>query len=394
MDKNTLLTGFVVDRLRVGIPQSEVKQNLIAVGWTDDAADEAIMEGLLTLGAPTPKMGTRTMARKSSSTLDVVLNFFSFILLAIVATALGVLYYQIINKWFPDPLVARYGYGSGSFSTMSAQYAIAALIVAFPCYVLVVKMWFKRFREGAERAESKLTKWLTYLVLLVTSVTIIGDLITAIFYFLQGELTARFFLKALTILVIAGTIFGFYVLERRLVQYGQDIPRRVFQNFGWAITAFVGVGVVLGFLASGSPKTERMRTFDSQRSNDLAQLAGCINNFAFERKRLPDSIADLESSSNYQYCASQVTDPETGEAYSYRIVEGTAASSVIREARYELCATFAFTSTKDNLNERGANYAYPLDNKWGVHEAGRSCDIETAVIERDVVPPPTLQQKT
>ncbi len=385
MEKNTS-SAFVVDRLKVGIPQSEVKQNLIAVGWTEDAADSAIMEGLLTLGAPAPESGTRTLARKSASTLDVVLNFFSFILLGVAAMALGILYYQIINRWFPDALAARSG--MGSFSAGAIQYAIAALVVAFPAYYFVVKMWFQRFREGGERTESKLTKWLTYLVLLVASVTIIGDLITAIFYFLQGELSARFFLKALTIAVIAGSILGFYVLERRLVQYRQDVPRRVFQNFGFAISAVVGIGIVLGFLASGSPQTERMRALDRDRASDLSQLAMCINNFASERKRLPADIAELETSSNYQYCASQVNDRETGKPYIYRIVSDGVQNGSVREAQYELCATFAQVSTKNDMAINSGNYPYESDNKWGLHDAGESCDSETAVMERDVLMAP------
>ena len=346
MEKHTP-AQFVVDRLKMGISQSEVKQNLVAVGWNDEDADVAISSALLSLGAPAPEVGTRMGARKASSTLDVVLNLFSFILLGMIATALGVLYFEIINKWFPDPLAYRNG--MGNFSTTGVKYAIASLIVAFPIYILVVRQWFRRFREDAERVESKLTKWLTYLVLLITSVTIVGDLIATIFSFLQGELSPRFVLKALTILVIAGTIFGFYVLERRKIQYGQDIPRRIFQNVGWGMLIVILLGIILGFMASGSPKTERMRGFDAQRAGDLSQLAGCINNFTVERKQLPESLASLETSTNYQYCASRVVDPETGVPYEYRVIEAERKNGIVTEAVYELCATFSLLGAKEEM---------------------------------------------
>jgi len=376
MEKTTQTSNFIVERLKIGIPQLEIRQNLMAVGWTGENADIAISEGLTQLGAPAPKLG-RSLARKPSSTLDVVANFFSFVLLGITATALGILYFQIINKWFPDTLAERNG--MGSFSVAGIQYAIAALLVAFPSYVLVVKIWFKRFREDEDREESKLTKWLTYLVLLITSITIIADLITTVFYFLQGEVSARFFLKAFTIFTVALLVLGFYVLERRKVQYGQDISRRVFQSFGWVVGVIVVTGIILGFIASGSPKTERMRALDRERSQNLSQIANCINNFTFDRKRLPESLGELQSSTNYQYCAAQVNDPETQIAYEY-IVSRTSSSTGPRiESQYELCATFSLAS---RAADAGVSFPFGGEGKWTEHDAGRSCDTETAVIER------------
>lgn len=371
---------FIIERLKIGIPQQEIKKNLISVGWTEEDADEVLMLALLELGAPVPKSGLQTKARKNSSTLDIVLNFFSFILLAISATALGVLYYQIINKILPDPLLLRTGVSG--FSTSTLLYAIAGLVVAFPAYGASVYYWFKRFRENTERAESKLTKWITYLVVLIASVTIIGDLIFAVFYALQGELTARFFLKALTILVIAGAIIGFYYLERRKVQYGQDIPRKVFQLFGYVMSAVVVVGIVLGFVMSGSPKTERAKGLDIQRATDLSDLAGCINNFTQERKRLPKDLAELQSSTNYQYCALRA-DPETAVAYEYAIITPAKNVSGVSEGVYELCATFSLESTKNSLTEQQNSYYTAQFVKWGIHPAGRVCKNETTVIASD-----------
>ena len=67
-------------------------------------------------------------------------------------------------------------------------------------------------------------------MLLVSAVTIVGDLVTAVFYFLQGEVTGRFFLKSLTIFVVAGIIFGFYFLERKKIQYRKNVPRKTFRQ--------------------------------------------------------------------------------------------------------------------------------------------------------------------
>ena len=151
----------------------------------------------------------------TSSIVEIFINFFSFILLGINATALGVIFFQIINKYFPDLLSGTlYGF-MGGFNVSSIHYSIASLIVAFPLYVWTMRFWFKSFEESQGKTESKLSKWLTYLILLVAAGFMVGDLISVIYNYLQGELTLRFFLKALTVFVIAGLVFGFYYFERK-----------------------------------------------------------------------------------------------------------------------------------------------------------------------------------
>lgn len=357
--------------MRAGVGKESIKEQVLAVGWSEDEFDRGYADALVATGVPVPGEGARGGYAKRASALDVVLNFFSFILLGIVATALGTLYFQIINRYFPDTL-SNIDYYQSGMSTSAIYYAIAALLVAYPLYYVVVRVWFKRFREDEAKVESKLTKWITYLVLLAASVTIVGDLIIAIFTFLQGELSARFFLKALTILAIAGMIFGFYFLERKKVQYHHEVPRRTFQLFGYILTAVVGLGILLGFLVAGSPATERMRRFDDQRATDLQNLANCIQGYGQQFERLPSALGELEKSTNFSYCT--VKDPETGAPYEYRVVTPLRSSgTALLEGEVELCAIFALDS--DESTEGMSTPMYT--GKWYQHSAGRSCDSET-----------------
>ncbi|MFH1393200.1 MAG: DUF5671 domain-containing protein, partial [Patescibacteria group bacterium] len=155
--------------------------------------------------------------QQKSSMAEIFVHFMSFILLGISAVATGILYFQVINKYFPDNQFVI-------FDASGIQYAIASLIIGFPLYIWALWFWFKSFENLSEKIESKLTKWLTYIVLLIASGLIIGDLIAIVFNFLQGEYGARFLLKALTILVIAGLIFSFYFFERKKIQYKKEAP--------------------------------------------------------------------------------------------------------------------------------------------------------------------------
>jgi len=371
---------YATERLKAGLSPDAIKQNLLAVGWSEEEANTAIVGGLIALGVPVPPNGARTGHGRLSSTVEVVLNFFSFIALGVVAFALVTLYYQIINYYFPDPLIIRYG--GSDVSSEAIHYAIAALIITFPIYVLAVRLWFKRFRDDEEKTESRLTKWLTYLVLLASAVTIVGDLITAVFFFLQGEITPRFFLKALTVLVIAGVIFGFYFLERKKIQYHKDISRSVFQYFGWAVSALVVIAIVLGFMVAGSPSTARKSGFDAQRANDLREIASCITNFGMNQKRLPETLSELSQSGQYAYCSARLTDPETGAPYEYQVISSGIMRGGVKEGQIELCAMFALDTTKTAATRSEMyGYSYPND-KWTQHGVGRSCDTETVTLER------------
>jgi len=368
----TALQQHIETLLSEGARKSLIAERLTAVGWTEDQVEKAYAAALITRGTPVPTERAQGVYGKKASTLDVVMNFFSFILLGITATALGTLYFQIINKYFPDTLAATRYYGGSGMNTDAAYYAIAALIVAYPLYYLVMRMWFKRFREDEAKVESRLTKWLTYLVLLVASVVVVGDLIAVLNTFFRGEITARFFLKALTILVIAGMVCGFYVLERKRVQFRHIVPRRTFQLFGYVLSGLVLLGVVLGFVAAGSPTTERMRTFDERRSQNLSALAGCIDRYAEEYERLPATLADL-SAANYSHCVT--SDPETKESYEYQVIRPlarTGASGVL-EGAFELCADFALAHTD-------SDGGYYNTGVWYTHDAGRSCDTVTVSV--------------
>lgn len=373
METNTL-AGYVEGRVRAGLSRREIREELLAVGWSEEEADAAYRDGLVALGIPLPGEGKRPALARKAATVDVVVNFFSFILLGIVATALVTLYFQVINRGFPDPLAAMNA--SGEWAAASAiRYAIASLLIAFPLYFAAVRIGFRKFRDDEARTESALSRWLTYLVLLVAAVTIVGDLIAVLFKLLQGEFTARFLLKALVILVVAGLVFGFYYLERLKIQYRKPIPRTTFQTIGGAAASLAALGLVLGFLMAGSPETARKRAFDIEREADLDRLAGCVERYARNLGQLPASPGALRQAAGYADCARSMRDPETGQEYAYRIVAPARAEGAVRVGEFELCAHFALASAGDG---RGTI--------WNEHGVGMSCDTVSVQLGEKTAP--------
>lgn len=374
-DESHKIIEYAVKKIEEGTSHDEIKKQLRAVGWSEDEADSAYAAGLANCGVPLPDKNAQKIFSKKSSTVEIVVNFFSFILLGIFAVSLGVLLFGVINYFFQDKLVNYYKRSSAD----SIHYAIASLIIGVPLYYFAMRFWFRRLGEDKLKVESKLTKWITYLVLLVAAVTVVGDLIVVIFNMLQGEITTRFFLKALTIFMITGGIFSFYFLERKKVQYKKDISRRVFVLFGWVTLGIVIISIILGFMASGSPKTERMRSFDDARSRDLQSLANCISSYANKNKALPESLEGLKVDSDYSYCNNK-KDPETKDIYEYVILNKTYESNGVIKGDFELCAYFSL-ELHDNGSSDDRFESYNM-SKWFEHGTGRSCDKETVIIEK------------
>ena len=97
-----------------------------------------------------------------SNMAEIFIHFMSFILLGISAVATGILYFQAINKYFPDNQFIF-------FDASGVHYAIASLIIGFPLYIWALWFWFRNFKNAPEKIELKLTKWLTYIVFLIAS---------------------------------------------------------------------------------------------------------------------------------------------------------------------------------------------------------------------------------
>jgi len=382
------IVTYLCEQIKVGKTKQQLFEELSAVGWSEDECSGAYIQALIKNGVPTPEEKQRATFSKKSSTVEVVLNFFSFILLGVIATALGMLFFSIIERFFPEQISLYNEYSYRNLAS-TIHYATAAILIGFPLYVMTVRLWFAKFREEEQKAESDFTKWVTYLVLLIASVVIVGDLIAVVFTFLQGELSIRFLLKGVTILSIAGAIFGFYFLERKKIQYRKEVSRNVFQYFGWGLLGVIVFGITLGFMATGSPAVERKRSLDAQRSENLSTLASCAADFAEQFERLPSTLSEFEQVSMLSHCAG-IYDPETGKEYEYTVTKPLQKKGTLRTGEVRLCANFALSSSK--VEDGG--YMDMTTTKWYNHDEGDVCFTETISVKTSVTVDPIIEGET
>jgi magnesium-transporting ATPase (P-type) len=273
------------------------------------------------------------------------------------------LLFGVINIAYPDPV------NTWEFmaSQGSIRWAIALLIVFFPTYITLTRMINKGRRESGASYLS-LTKWLIYLSLLVGGVVILGDLVSIIYNFLNGELTTRFLLKALTVLLTVGLAFVYYIYDAR--GYWQANETRS-KQYGLLATVIMVVAVVTGYMHIEKPGEVRERALDERQVNDLGSMQSQIVGHYVTTNTLPETLDALQLKEVLP------TAPEGRAGYTYR---KTGTNS------FEVCATFAFASDPNRYGYVSYYDAYGVvknPDDW-THASGKWCF--TRVVNPPAVP--------
>lgn len=287
---------------------------------------------------------------------DVFLHLLNILTFYLSVISFIQLYVQYISALFPDQLNFYYMGAANAVRTFTS-----IMVIAFPVHVLTSWLLGKDLKENPQKREFKLRKWLVYFTLFVSAVTIIVDLIVLVNHFLSGELTIRFLLKVLVVLLTAVAVFGYYIWDlRRKDKEKSKTPNKL----AVIISAVVLASVIGGFFIVGTPAEQRRRRFDDQRISDLQNIQGQIINYWIKKEAIPQEFGELEDSISGFFVP---VDPETNDLYGYEITG---------DLSFKLCATFK-TSSKDSAF-RGANQPYPypyydsFQQNW-THEADRIC---------------------
>ena len=205
--KSETLAMFIESAKAKGASDDFLVALLREKGWAAKdiyAAFGRHYEALTGLPVPVRAGGAGESAR------DAFLYLLAFSTLGTWTIALGSLLFTFIDRWFPDRL-ARQQFES----RYQISNEMACIIVAFPIFLLVMRFILREVETHPEKLESGVRRWLTYIALLIAAGTVIGDLIAFLTYFLQGDLTARFVLKVLTVLIVAGSVFWYYLSSLR-----------------------------------------------------------------------------------------------------------------------------------------------------------------------------------
>jgi len=296
---------------------------------------------------------------------DLFLHLLAVVTLYWSAISFVTLLWQFINNAFPDILTDMY---AGDYRLGLVRFSVSAIIIVFPVFILVSWYLNKIYRKESAVRESKIRKWLIYLTLFIASLVIIGDLISVINIFLGGEITIRFILKALSVILVAGVIFGYYLDDVR-----REMPTNLAKYFAWVTGVLVLVVIVFAFVVAGSPNSARLTQFDQQKISDLSVIQDQIRNYWQRKQAMPNNLSDLNDSISGFVAP---IDPQAGYNYEYNLVNTTVLF-------FELCATFNKPS-QNNTTKMLYPIGAGISQNWD-HAAGRVCFQRT--IDKQLYPP-------
>jgi hypothetical protein len=342
MAVNEELLNFVRDALARELSRDQIEDALLKAGWESDQVKIALAAfAEIEFPIPVPRPKPYLSAREAFMYLVL------FSTLYITAYHLVSLIFQFINRAFPDPVTPA---GVIEQTLHEIRWAVASLIIAFPVFLYVSRLLSRAVGRDPSKRASKVRKWLTYITLFIAASVIICDLIALINNFLGGELSVRFLLKVLTVGIIAGGVFGYYLWDIRTEELEMKWSGKGI--FAVAVAIMVVTAVAGGLILIGSPSQERIRRIDAQRVADLSAIASNVDLYWTRHKSLPASLTYL---SKEQGGSVQLLDRDTKQPYEYRMLS---------DSNYELCAHFAQTPTdqSDTLHK----------NFWA-HGQGRQC---------------------
>jgi hypothetical protein len=208
----------------------------------------------------------------------------SLVALVFVAINSGIIVFQLINKLIPDSTTI--------VNQEMLRFAIASLIFATPVFYGMNKLIKRGLVKGEIALTDGIRRWLTYFIIFVASVVILVWLITTMNSFLNGELTVKVILKTLAILVIAGSIFGYYFYDLKRKDYNKYSP--ISLAVGLVVGLLIVLGLVVGFMSVDTPNKARLRSLDDK-------LEESLNNVSFAVFGAYKDTSKLEESYNLNY---------------------------------------------------------------------------------------------
>ncbi|KKU82167.1 MAG: hypothetical protein UY07_C0002G0024 [Parcubacteria group bacterium GW2011_GWA1_47_8] len=318
------------------------------------------------------------MERLKTTPKDFFIHLGVLVSLYISVISILTLIFSIIDQVFPKEFSYTDPYAGG------VSLAMAMLLVAFPLCVLFTRALSKEERIFPEKRNLWARKAITYCTLFIAILVVAIDLIVLLNSFFSGEeITMAFGLKIFSIIVVIGTVAGYYLYDLR--RKPEDDGARVRTRYTYSALAVIVLAFGLGFYVMGSPYTQKQKRFDAERVSHLQMIQNQIIPYWQTKNKLPMTLKDLEDPiSGFM----MPVDPDNKSPYEY-VVTG--------KFSFQLCATFGrespLSASAGIFSEPALPYKNVMDENWK-HGVGKVCfertiDPERYELQKGLLPTPT-----
>ncbi len=280
--------------------------------------------------------------------------------------------FAIIEKIFP--LTGEYYLGQDD----TIRNSIAILVIFLSSFIYISYLVNKDLKNNPGKKELWVRKWLIYFTLFIAGITVAIDLVTLIQRFLSADdMTLRFILKVILVLLVAVSVFKYYLYDLRRDASEFKKPAKIFI---WSVGIISLASIVYGIILVGSPALQRARNMDQERVNDLSGIQSQIVSLWQVKGIIPSALSDLNDPiSGYTV----PKDPKDGTDYEYKKLTSNS---------FELCATFETDSSAQNNPMMTQPMYYPqgMNENWQ-HTSGNICFDRT--IDPTIYKPSSIPTK-
>lgn len=279
----------------------------------------------------------------------------SLVALIFASVSVVIIMFEIIDKSIFDSLAYH-----GSISNQgSLRFGISALLVSAPIFFVCINLINNGLKKEEINKDSSLRNWLTYFILAVSAVIILGSAVGIINNFLSGEMTLKSVLRLLAVVVISALVFSFYLYDIKRGKIKKN--DKIMKTFFFSALILVLIVFISSWFFVDSPKTARERKIDQKLLNNIYSVESYINIYYDKKRDLPESLDYLSGVVDGGIFEENMINPRTGERIEY---------NKLGDDNFELCADF-----KTDSYEIERNRAYPVYMNDGtkVYIAGRNC---------------------
>lgn len=212
---NQGLVRYIEQTRSQNVPDDVIKAHLISAGWSEN-------DILLALTPNPPPSQDKVLPPAPPPPIQPEPHFgmwvgflyiLFFISLYVVATAMGGLFNQWIDKLIPNP-TNQLSYGSlDSLNETMVRVYVSSLIVGYPIFAFLAVILHKQTQKQPQIKNLRSRKLLIYTTLVGTFIIMIGNIISTIFNFLGGSVTLNTLGHLGVTFLISGSIFFYFLHE-------------------------------------------------------------------------------------------------------------------------------------------------------------------------------------
>jgi len=195
---------FIRQARERGIDAGTLHTMLRSAGWKEAEIARGLAAEVVAMPIPRPP--------GVSGAGEVFRGILEFGLLTFTLAHLVILYFGCLDRSFPDAANPQFWNLDSEEGLSGHRFSLAAVLVTFPLYLGVAWLAVRQEGRQPQTATAPIRRGFQWLTLLVSGLTILGNLIALLFWYFEGQLHWLTLLKIGVLLALAASVFSYHAM--------------------------------------------------------------------------------------------------------------------------------------------------------------------------------------